>query len=79
MNTIIIALFARFVTIISALLNVAPCSNTISRVVYLVPDSCLMADDNPGGTGSTLNGRVLYRPWLTLPGIMSVFLLLSIK
>jgi hypothetical protein len=37
------------------------------------------ADDNPGGTGSALNGLVLYRPFLTSPDSMFVFLPLSIK
>lgn len=32
------------------------------------------ADDNPGGTGSALSGQVLYRPYLTGPIRMSIFL-----
>jgi len=32
------------------------------------------ANDNPGGTGSALNGPVLYRPYLTGPNSMSTFL-----
>ena len=32
------------------------------------------AGDNPGGTGSALNGQVLYRPYLTGPNEMSLFL-----
>ena len=37
------------------------------------------APDNPGGTGSALTGLVLYRPWLTKPGIQFIFLPLTIK
>jgi hypothetical protein len=32
------------------------------------------ADGNPGGTGSALNGLVLYRPWLTKPNQTSILL-----
>lgn len=37
------------------------------------------AVDNPGGTGSKINGLVLYRPWLTKPGTQFIFLPLTIK
>ena len=37
------------------------------------------ADDNPGGTGSALNGLVQYRPWLTSPGTQFLFLPLTTK
>ena len=37
------------------------------------------ADDNPGGTGSTLYGLVQYRPWLTKPGVQFLFLPVALK
>ena len=37
------------------------------------------ADDNPGGTGSALNGLIQYRPWLTSPGVQFLFLPLALK
>ncbi len=37
------------------------------------------ADGNPGGTGSALNGAVLYQPYLTGPNSMSIFLPLVIR
>jgi hypothetical protein len=37
------------------------------------------ADDNPGGTGSALNGPVLYRPYLDAPDSKFIFMPLAIK
>ena len=37
------------------------------------------ADGNPGGTGSGLNGPVLYRPYLTAPDQTAIFLPLVIR
>jgi hypothetical protein len=37
------------------------------------------APDNPNGTGSAINGSVVYKPYLTAPGKMSLFLPLAIK
>ena len=37
------------------------------------------ANDNPGGTGSALSGQVLYRPYLTGPDRMSIFLPVVVK
>jgi hypothetical protein len=37
------------------------------------------ANDNPGGTGSALNGPVLYRPYLTGPIKTSIFLPLLVR
>ena len=37
------------------------------------------ANDNPGGTGSALSGQVLYRPYLTGPNRMFIFLPLMVR